>query len=83
MIKGNQLFLNGGFNMTKRIGLIMGDAAGIGPEIIIKTIENSKKSYDCDLVVIGSFKIMSLMQKFDSLGVLNRNNLPLVPIYSI
>ena len=40
----------------------MGDAAGIGPEIIIKTL--SDKRFDISnkqIIIIGSFKIMSLM----------------------
>lgn len=50
-----------------KIGIIMGDAAGIGSEIIIKTLTD--KRFDISnkqVVVIGSFDIMSLMN--DILG---------------
>ena len=48
-------------NKRLRIGIIMGDAAGIGPEIIIKTLSDSELYRECDLFVIGSFEIMSKM----------------------
>jgi len=54
-------------NNFKRIGIIMGDAAGIGPEIIIKTLTDKKMDLsNTKIVVIGSFNIMSLMN--DILG---------------
>lgn len=53
--------------MVKKIGIVMGDAAGIGPEIIIKTLANIKMdSSDTKIVVIGSYNIMSYMN--DILG---------------
>lgn len=51
----------------KKIGIIMGDAAGIGPEIIIKTFTDKEMDLsNTQIVVIGSFNIMSLMN--DILG---------------
>lgn len=39
----------------------MGDAAGIGPEIIIKALTHSQLSTQCHPIIIGSYEIMSLM----------------------
>lgn len=48
--------------LKKNIGIIMGDAAGIGPEIIIKSLTNSTILYNsCNFIVIGSFEIMQRM----------------------
>ena len=50
-----------------KIGILMGDAAGIGPEIIIKTLTDKRfDTSNKQVVVIGSFEIMSLMN--DILG---------------
>ena len=46
---------------TPGIGIIMGDAAGIGPEIIIKALTNPGLVQSCETVIIGSLDIMSLM----------------------
>lgn len=43
--------------MNKIIGITMGDPAGIGPEIIIKSF-GDEKIKDHDLIVIGSFSVM-------------------------
>lgn len=48
-------------NKAPNIGIIMGDAAGIGPEIIIKTLVDPKLHMQCNPLIIGSYKIMSLM----------------------
>jgi 4-hydroxythreonine-4-phosphate dehydrogenase len=48
-------------NKMPKIGIIMGDAAGIGPEIIIKTLTDLKLRPPCDPLVFGSYEIMSLM----------------------
>lgn len=40
------------------IGIIMGDAAGIGPEIIIKALEKQELISLCSPLIIGSKKIM-------------------------
>lgn len=53
-------------NKVLKIGIIMGDTAGIGPEIIIKTLIDSKLRAPCDPLVIGSAEIMFLMN--DILG---------------
>jgi 4-hydroxythreonine-4-phosphate dehydrogenase len=49
-----------------KIGIIMGDAAGIGSEIIIKTLTDPKLNMSYEPIVIGSYEIMSLMN--DILG---------------
>ncbi|MCK4348546.1 MAG: 4-hydroxythreonine-4-phosphate dehydrogenase PdxA [Thermoplasmatales archaeon] len=53
-------------NKVPKIGIIMGDAAGIGPEIIIKTLTDPKLHMSYEPIVIGSYEIMSLMN--DILG---------------
>ncbi len=40
------------------IGLAMGDAAGIGPELIVKALENRALTQNLDVLVIGDQKIM-------------------------
>ncbi|MBM7552075.1 4-hydroxythreonine-4-phosphate dehydrogenase PdxA [Thalassobacillus pellis] len=40
------------------IGITMGDGAGVGPEIIIKSLQNRRYSSDCIPVVIGDLKIL-------------------------
>lgn len=41
------------------IAITMGDAAGIGPEIIVKTLSEETVWQDCSPVVIGDLKVMS------------------------
>lgn len=45
------------------IGIVMGDAAGIGPEIIIKSLEKNELNLLCLPLVIGSQEIMERMAK--------------------
>ena len=42
------------------IGLVMGDAAGIAPELIIKAFENEALTSTCSPFVIGNTSIMKL-----------------------
>ena len=35
------------------VGLTMGDAAGIGPEITVKALEDPRTTHDVDGLVIG------------------------------
>ena len=44
--------------MLPRIGITMGDAAGIGPEIIVKTLSNKNVYQICHPIVIGSAAII-------------------------
>ena len=44
--------------MLPRIGITMGDAAGIGPEIIVKVLTNKNVYEMCQPVVIGSAAII-------------------------
>ncbi len=41
--------------MEKRLGITMGDAAGVGPEIILKTADR----YRNDTIIYGSFDVLS------------------------
>ncbi|WEG13471.1 4-hydroxythreonine-4-phosphate dehydrogenase PdxA [Pullulanibacillus sp. KACC 23026] len=52
-------------NQTKPvIGITMGDAAGVGPEVILKSLKN-KEIYDiCRPVVIGDLKILERAQSY-------------------
>ncbi len=43
--------------MTKPILITMGDPAGIGPEIILKSFQESRV-YDLPLIVLGDFKLL-------------------------
>ena len=40
------------------IGITLGDAAGIGPEIILKTISDKKILNQCRILIIGDSKIL-------------------------
>jgi 4-hydroxythreonine-4-phosphate dehydrogenase len=57
---------SGGANLP-RIGVTMGDAAGIGPEIILKALSDEKLSKICRPVVIGD--LAYLRKSADGLGV--------------
>lgn len=46
-----------------RIGLVMGDAAGIGPEIVLKTLSDESVHSRCDPLVLGSYEILSLTSR--------------------
>ena len=45
------------------IGLIMGDGAGIGPEIIIKSLADKEITAKYRPLIIGSYEIMSRMNE--------------------
>ena len=47
--------------MKPHIGIVMGDAAGIGPEIILKTLTESDAAQACRVTVLGSPKVMEKM----------------------
>ncbi len=40
------------------VALPMGDAAGVGPELVIRSLEDSQTTKDLDVIVIGSANIM-------------------------
>ena len=42
-----------------RVGITIGDINGIGPEVIIKTLDNSKILEQCVPVIYGSAKVVS------------------------
>jgi len=64
-----------GFKPT--IGITMGDAAGIGPEIIVKAL-SLKEIYDiCKPLVIGSLKAMEMGREVAKL------NVKLKPVHSV
>ena len=46
-----------------KIGIVMGDAAGIGPEIVLKILDNSRIRSCCDILVLGSYKVLSLARQ--------------------
>lgn len=55
--------------LLPRIGITMGDAAGIGPEIIVKALTNENVYQICQPIVIGSPSIIR-----DSLNLVSREN---------
>lgn len=71
-----------------RIGIVMGDAAGIGPEIILKTLSDEDILSRCDSLITGSYDILSLARQFTDPGcelalVSNLEepvDIPLVPV---
>lgn len=57
------------------IGITMGDINGIGPEVIIKALENSKITQHLTPIIYGSAKVLSFYRK-----QLDRNNFNFSPI---
>ncbi|MCH2223250.1 MAG: 4-hydroxythreonine-4-phosphate dehydrogenase PdxA [Crocinitomicaceae bacterium] len=46
-----------------RVGISMGDVNGIGPEVIMKSLSDSRLLIDCTPVIYGSTKILSFYRK--------------------
>lgn len=47
------------------IGITMGDPAGIGPEVVVKTVTDRQVCRSCDAIVVGSYQtIFSAARKF-------------------
>ena len=73
--------------MLPRIGITMGDAAGIGPEVIVKALANSYTYQICQPVVIGSAAVLRDVHRFlSSKGILPERGqiLPEIkPIHSL
>ncbi len=73
--------------MLPRIGITMGDAAGIGPEVIVKALSNSLTYQICQPVVIGSAAVFHDVHRFlSSKGILAERGktLPKInPIHSL
>jgi len=57
------------------VGITMGDINGIGPEVIIKALENSKITQHLTPIIYGSAKVLSFYRK-----QLNRDNFNFSPI---
>lgn len=51
-------------NTLPVIGITMGDPAGVGPEIILKSLDNTEIHQQCRSVVIGDAKILKRAQQF-------------------
>ncbi len=69
--------------MLPRIGITMGDAAGIGPEIIVKALTNKNVYQICQPIVIGSAAIIQDALRFISptdLRSKTQRNLPQVSV---
>ncbi len=69
--------------MLPRIGITMGDAAGIGPEIIVKALTNKNVYQMCQPMVIGSPAIIQDALRFISPTDLlpeNRGSLPKISV---
>lgn len=73
--------------MLPRIGITMGDAAGIGPEVIVKALSNRFTYQICQPVVIGSAAVFHDVHRFlSSKGSLTQGGetLPKInPIHSL
>ena len=46
------------------VGITMGDAAGVGPEIILKSLEKKEIYEKCNPIVIGDIKILNRAKSF-------------------
>ncbi|MDE0316379.1 MAG: 4-hydroxythreonine-4-phosphate dehydrogenase PdxA [Candidatus Poribacteria bacterium] len=69
--------------MLPRIGITMGDAAGIGPEIIVKALTNKNVYQICQPIVIGSAVIIQDALRFISptdLRSESQRNLPNISV---
>lgn len=56
--------------MIKKIGVTIGDPAGIGPEIVLKALANHPEIYDAACpIVFGCHKILEAQRKRDQLDV--------------
>ena len=53
--------------MTPRIAIVLGDAAGIGPEIVLKALADSDVAQSCRAVVLGSPRPLAEMA--EQLGI--------------
>jgi 4-phospho-D-threonate 3-dehydrogenase / 4-phospho-D-erythronate 3-dehydrogenase len=51
-------------NMLPLVGITMGDPAGVGPEIILKSLNHNDIYQQCRLFVIGDAKILDRAQQF-------------------
>jgi 4-phospho-D-threonate 3-dehydrogenase / 4-phospho-D-erythronate 3-dehydrogenase len=51
-------------NMLPIVGITMGDPAGVGPEIILKSLNHNDIYQQCRLFVIGDAKILDRAQQF-------------------
>lgn len=52
-----------------KIGITMGDAAGIGPEIIVKTLNERKVYKWCSPIVLGDVKVMQIALRSTGLNL--------------
>lgn len=50
-------------DVCPRIGIVMGDPAGIGAEIIIKTLAEASIAGQCDPIILGSSEILDIMNE--------------------
>lgn len=70
--------------MLPRIGITMGDAAGIGPEIIVKALTHNYVYQICHPIVIGSPAIIqnaiNILADKDILPI-NKENLPRISLF--
>ncbi|MED3904690.1 4-hydroxythreonine-4-phosphate dehydrogenase PdxA [Geobacillus thermodenitrificans] len=55
--------------MKPTIGITMGDAAGVGPEIIVKALQNSSIYEQCHPLVIGDAKILERAVRITKAGL--------------
>ncbi|MBW1862704.1 MAG: 4-hydroxythreonine-4-phosphate dehydrogenase PdxA [Deltaproteobacteria bacterium] len=67
-------------NILPRVGITMGDAAGIGPEIIVKCLANAELYKICNPVVLGDSRVIqaavTLTQTELEIRSINRTEMP-------
>ncbi|MCM8778629.1 MAG: 4-hydroxythreonine-4-phosphate dehydrogenase PdxA [Candidatus Omnitrophica bacterium] len=68
-----------------KIGITMGDPAGVGPEVIIKAVEKlSVAKFSVNLLIIGDGGVLeNYLHKFRLKGFLKRKNLELVDLKNV
>ena len=58
-----------------RVGISMGDVNGIGPEVIMKALNDSRMLNDCTIVIYGSSKVLNYHKKPLGLQDFNYNSI--------
>ena len=56
-----------------RVGISIGDVSGIGPEVVIKALSDSRMMQVCTPVIYGNSKVISLFRKTLNLQDFNFN----------
>jgi 4-hydroxythreonine-4-phosphate dehydrogenase len=80
-----QINKNNSINIHKkhrpRLALILGDPAGIGPEVILKALADTAVSYNCDVTVVSSkVLLLEIYEKLNLAGLANPSELQVMDV---